>query len=233
MAGMAQLTRFGSYTPRAGGGFDFHFDLPQSKFKWDDKRFIRKVGEARVKALRAAGLVVRDRTKRQMSRRTPRKNPVRVHVGTRFDLKLVALIDRMPKGDRITSWKTQRNPQGMLYRDIQSDYDNRTNSVVIGPSAFPALNELQEKGGTSRRWFRPIPKKAPSGTVFGLLTNTIPRERSRWVTINGRNRRRRGREITSSYSFQIRIKPKSYMAKGLDKARPRIAEEFRNAISGP
>lgn len=233
MARMAQLQALGSYTPRAGGGFDFHMDLPASKFKWDDRRLIRKVGEARVKSLRRAGLVVRDRTKRQMSRRAPRKNAMRMQVGNRFDLKLIALIDRVPKSDRITSWKTQRNPEGMLYRDIQSDYDSRTKSVVIGPSKFPALNEVQERGGTSRRWFKPIPKKAPRGSVFGVLTNSIPRERSRWVTVNGRNRRRRGREITSSFSFQIRIKPRSYMAKGLAKARPRIPEEFRNTISGP
>lgn len=233
MARMAQLQAFGSYTPRQGGGFDFHMDIPPSKFKWDDKRLIRKVGEARVKALRRAGLVVRDRTKRQMSRRSPRKVPVRMTVGSRFDLKLVALVDRVPKSDRITSWKTPRNPEGMLYRDIQSDYDTRSQSVVIGPSRFPGLNALQEKGGTARRWFKPIPKKAPRDSVFGVLTNTIPREKSRWVTINGRNRRRRGREITASYSFQIRIKPRSYMAKGLAKARPRIPEQFRNTIQGP
>jgi hypothetical protein len=231
MASLAQLMKYGSIG--TSGGFDFKLDIPSSKFKWDDKRLKQKVGEARVKALRRAGLVVRDRTKRQMSRRSPRKVPVRMTVGARFGLKLVALVDRVPKSDRITSWKTQRNPEGMLYRDIQSDYDNRSKSVVIGPSKFPALNELQERGGTARRWFKPIPKKAPRDSVFGILTNTIPREKKRWVTINGRNRRRRGREITSSYSLEIRIKPRSYMAKGLAKAKLRIPEEFRDTIQGP
>lgn len=233
MATLAQLQRGGSQVLMPDGSFKFVLDLPASKFKWDSKRLIRKVGEARVKALRAAGLVVRDRTKRQMSRRSPSKVPTRVKVGTRFGLDLIALIDRVPKADRVTSWKTQRNPEGMLYRDIQSDYDMRSKSVVIGPSKFPALNEMHENGGTARRWFKPIPKRARGDQVFGILTNTVPRGAARFVTINGRTRRRRGREITSSYSFQIRITPRAYMAKGLAKARPRIAEEFRDQIHGP
>jgi hypothetical protein len=231
MASLAQLMKYGSIG--TSGGFDFKLDIPSNKFRWDDKRLKRKVGEARAKALRAAGLVVRDRTKRQISSRAPRKVPVRMTVGSRFDLKLVALVNRVPKSDRITSWQTTRFPKGMLRQDIQSDYDNRSKSVVIGPAKFPALNQLQEKGGTSRRWFKPVPQKAPQGSVFGVLTNTIPREKSRWVTINGRNRRRRGREITSSFSFQIRIKPRAYMAKGLAKARPRIPQEFLDTIQGP
>lgn len=232
MASLSRLLSGGSYTPLPGGGFSFTLD---SKFKWDDKRLIRKVGEARVKALRAAGLVVKDRTKRVIGLRKPRqlKNAKRVQVGERFGLALVALIDRVPKSEALTSWSTPRHSKGMLREDIQSDYDTRSKTVVVGPSKFPALNVMHEKGGTARRWFKPIPMRARGDKVYGILTNTIPREKSRWVTINGRNRRRRGQEITSSYSFQIRVKPRSYMGKGLAKARPRIPEEFRDTIRGP
>lgn len=235
MAAMAQLTRFGSYTPRSGGGFDFHFDLPRSKFKWDDKRFIRKVGEARAKALRSAGLIVKDMTKRGISQRTPRqlKSAQRVTIGQRFGFSLVALIDRVPKSNAVTSWKTPRFPNGMLRQDIQSDYDTRSKTAVIGPSQFPSLNVLHEKGGTSRRWFQPLPRRTRGNKVYGVLSNTVPRERSRWVTVNGRNRRRRGREITNSFSFQIRVTPRPYMQKGLRKAMPKIPQEFRDTIKGP
>lgn len=225
MASLSQLLRGGSFTPSAGGGFTFTLDLPKSKFKLDQPKMRRKVGEARAKALRQAGLVVRDRTKRKMSFRSPRSRPVQRKVGSRFGLDLVARIDRVPKAnDVVTSWRTPRNPRGMLRSDIQSNYDHRSKTVVIGPSKFPRLNDLQERGGTAVRFFKPVPIRTRGKRVLGILTNTPPRERVG---------RRRTRLMANPYRFTIRIKRRPYMGKGLAAARPRIPREFRDTIRGP
>jgi hypothetical protein len=224
MASLAQLLRGGSFTPAPGGGFTFSMDLPKSKFKLDQPKIRRRVGEARARALREVGLVVRDRTKRQMSSRKPRSRPVRIKVGVRFGLDLVALVDRVPKPGVVTSWRTSRNPRGMLRSDIQSDYDTRTKTVVIGPSKFPRLNELHEKGGSAVRYFKPVPIRARGNRVLGVLTNTPPKT----------NFRRRGaRIIEKPFRFTIRIKNRAYMGKGLAAARPRIPFEFQDTIRGP
>ena len=230
MASLAQLMRYGSFG--TSGGFTFQLDIPASKFKWDDKRLIRKVGEARAKALRSAGLVVKDRTKRQIGSRSPRVQPVQMTVGQRFGLQLVALVNRVPSEQRVTSWKTTRNPKGMLRQDIQSDYDTRSKTVVIGPSKFPKLNELQEKGGASVRYFKPIPKRARGQKVYGVLTNRTPRYSGLRLD---RNRRVRVTQVPSGspFKFTIRVRPRAYMQKGLEKAMKRIDAEFRDQISGP
>jgi hypothetical protein len=228
MASISQLTRGGSFTPLPGGGFKFTLDLPKSKFKIQNERIRRKVGEARAKALTRVGAIVMRRTQGAMSNRVPRKRPVNVTVGTRFNLKLVALVNRVPLSDKVTSWKTTRNPKGMLLSDIQFDYDRRSESVVVGPAKFPKLNALVERGGSSRRWFKPIPKSG-RGRVYGVLTNTPPKEGSS----KRRSRDGRRRTMTGAYSFKIRIKRRQYMQKGLKLAQPRIEKEFRDQIRGP
>lgn len=233
MATLAQLMKFGSQVKMPDGSFRFVMDAPRSKFKWDDKRLIRKVGKARVEALRRAGLVVKSKAKREISNRTPRqlKNAKRMVVGKRFGLDLVALIDRVPVGDRVTSWKTPRHPKGMLREDIQSDYDTRTKTVVIGPSKFPKINAMHEFGGSARRWFKPVAMRTRGDRVLGILTNTPPRENYRRIDDRGR---RRGRPVMkNAFSFVIRIKKRPYMARGIVKALPRIPEEFRDTVRGP
>jgi hypothetical protein len=230
MATLAQLMKYGSVG--TSGGFDFKLDLPASKFKWDSRKLIRKVGEARAKALRRVGLVVKDRTKRVISSRSPRKNPKRVKVGTRFGLDLIALVDRVPKPDVVTSWRTSRFPKGMLRQDIQSDYDTRTQSVVVGPAKFPKLNVLHEAGGVGVRYFKPVPIRVPGNRVLGILTNTPPKRRQARRDKRGRLRYRMVEEANPP-TFRIRVKPRPYMARGLAKAMPRIPQEFRDQIRGP
>jgi hypothetical protein len=230
MASLASLMKGGSFTPLPGGGFDFKLDMPKSKFRWDDKRFKRLVGEARAKSLRKVGLVVKDRTKRGIGSREPIKNVKnwkRIKIGSRFGMDLIAMVDRVPKSKVVTSWRTPRNPEGMLRSDIQSDYDTRTKSVVVGPAKFPRLNDLIERGGTATRYFKPLPIRTRGKRVLGILTNTPPRENFR------SGRRAPGRVMANAFSFQIRIKPRAYMAKGIAKARPRIPEQFRDQIKGP
>jgi hypothetical protein len=246
VASLSQLLQGGSFTPKAGGGFTFTMDLPKSKFKWDDKRLIRRVGEARAKALRSAGLVVKDRVRRGISSRKPLQPPKSridqsanaqtkwvgkpMKVGSRFGMDLIALITRVPKANVVTSWKTSRFPDGMLKQDIQSKYDTGTRTVVIGPEKFPKLNVMHERGGSAQRWFKPIARRARGNRVYGILTNTPPKE-------GEPGRRRRGqpprRVMTGAYTFRIRVKARPYMATGLAKAMKRIPQEFRDQISGP
>jgi hypothetical protein len=232
MASLASLMKGGSFTPLPGGGFDFKLDMPKSKFRLDDKRFKRLVGEARARSLRKVGLVVKDRTKRQMSSRAPRQRPKQVRIGSRFGMELIARIERVPKSDVVTSWRTSRNPRGMLRSDIQSDYDTRSKSVVVGPAKFPRLNDLIERGGTAIRYFKPLPIRTRGNRVLGILTNTPPATK-RWFTDSRRRVRTKMVADVNPFSFRIRIKPRAYMAKGIAKARPRIPEQFRDQIRGP
>jgi len=225
MASLGQLLRGGSFTPLPGGGWSFDVKL-KSKFQWDTKKLRRKIGEANAKALQRAGMDVRRIVQKGMSSRSP-KTPRQWKIASRAGFELVALVDKVPKADVVTSWRTPRNPKGRLRQAIQSDYSYRSQSVAVGPASdtmTPRINVLLEKGGTTTHYFVPVRRNPPGrrkNVIYGRLQNSRPRIRGTRIQQAG------------IYSFTRTVKGRGYMAKGLAKALPKIPERYRNTITGP
>lgn len=223
MASMTRLLRGGSFVPDGAGGFTFKLD---TKFKWDTAKLKRKIGQANAKALKHAGMDVRKAVQKGISSRTP-KTPKQWRIATRKGFELVALVDRVPKPDVVTSWRTSRAPKGELRQSIEYDYDYRRESVAIGPTAErmrPAVNRTLEFGGTTTHYFVPTRRNPPGrrrNVVYGRLRNSRP-----YVT--GTRIRQVG-----LYSFTRNVRGRGFMAKGLAKAMPKIPERYRNTITGP
>jgi hypothetical protein len=221
MASLAQLMKGGSFTPLPGGGFSFNLKI-KTKFKLDTARVRRKLGEATADALKFAGYDVKKATRREMSNRTPTKRAQNWKIASRHGFDLYAQINRVPKSDRVTSWKTPRHPDGFLRSDIESNYDTRSKTVVIGPSKIPRINRLHEFGGQVTVYFKPIPRPPGSrwgNRIYGVLTNRRPK-------VTGSSRIQQA----GIYSFTRNVKPRRYMEKGLQKALPRIPKYFKNMI---
>ena len=206
--------------PDGMGSFRLQMD---TKFKWDTKKLKRKVGEARARSLKNVGLLVKGRTQREMSNRTPRKRPVNMKVGTRLGFELIAQVQRVPMRGKVTSWKTPRHPKGFLRQDVQSDYDYKSGSVVVGPAKRPAINKVLEFGGSTTRYFVPIAKRARGKRVYGELANVPPRAGK------GRN----APIQAGIYRFKVRIRKRGFMGKGLKASLARIPAEFKDQIRGP
>ena len=223
MASLDRLLRGGSLVPDGAGGFRLKVD---TKFKWDTAKIKRKVGEARVKSLKNVGLMLKGRARRQVSNRSPRKRPVQMRIGSRMGFELVALVDRVPKSDVVTSWKSPRFPKGQLRQALQSDYDFKRQTVVVGPESPPStakINKLLEFGGPSTRYFVGIPRRSRKNRIYGYLANRPPR------TYRGRDA---GYEA-GVYSLGIRIRPRRFMEKAIKSAMSRIPLEFKDQIRGP
>lgn len=218
---MRALNQRGSLVPDGAGGWKLQVS---TKFKWDEAKFRKKEGDARMRALVRAGLITKRSTQKQISARKPAtRSPKQWKIATRHGFDLIALVDRVPKSDKLTSWRTARNPSGMLRKDIENDYDPKTRSVVIGPSKFPWLNKLHEFGGTTQRYFLPVPRRTRGNRIFGVLTNKKP------TVGKGRDKV----EQAGVYSFQARVKARPYMAKGIAAAKGKIPQQFRNQLRGP
>jgi hypothetical protein len=223
MASLAQLLRGGSLVPDGAGGFKLQIS---SKFKWDTEKLQRKLGEANAKALQRVGMDVRKIVQKGMSSRTP-KTPRQWKIASRHGFDLVALVDKVPKPDVVTSWRTTRNPKGELRQSIESDYSHRRQSVVVGPAAdrmSPRLNVLLEKGGTTTHYFVPVRRNPPGrrkNAVYGRLQNSRPRIRGTRILQGG------------IYSFTRTVKGRGFMSKGLEKALPKIPDRWRNSVRGP
>lgn len=197
----------------------------RTKYSWQGETLKRLVGDAAAKALQNAGMDVRKTTQRMMSSRKP--TAVNFwRVGERNGVPLVAAVRQIPKSDKVTSWKTSRWPKGFLRQDIESDFDNSTKSVVIGPEKVPWLNQLHEIGGhvpvyllassRPRRDYRgkriPTSVAGRSGAYVGILIN---------------------KPVGDAISLGTRtVKPRRYMKKGFDASKHRIPEQFRNKIGG-
>lgn len=195
----------------------------RTKFSWQGETLKKLVGEAAAKALQNAGMDVRKATQRMMSNRKPLSRPRFWKVGERNGIPLVAAVYQVPKEDKVTSWKTPSFPKGFLRQDIQSDFDNRSQSVVIGPSRAPWLNQLHEFGGSVPLYFlssqRPtrqyrgktIPASvAGKGAYVGVMVN---KPSSGAISLGTRNVRGRG-----------------YMEIGLQASIDRIPEQFRDTL---
>jgi hypothetical protein len=218
---ISALTGRGSLVPDGAGGWKLQVS---TKFKWDIEKFKKREGAARMKALSKVGLRVKHSCQKQISARRPNSRPRQWKIANRQGFDLIALVNRVPHPNRLTSWRTRRNPSGMLRNDIQDDYDSKSRSVVVGPSRLPWLNQMHEFGkGSSRVYFSPIARRTRGKRVLGVLKNTPP-------TVGV------GRDKVAQagiYSFTFRVKARPYMAKGLAAVRKKIPEEFRNQLRGP
>lgn len=197
----------------------------RTKFSWQGETLKKLVGEAAAKSLQNAGMDVRRATQRMMSSRKPLSQPRFWKVGEHNGVPMVAAVRQIPKPDKVTSWKTSSWPKGFLRQDIQSDFDNSTQSVVIGPAKAPRLNQLHEFGGqvplfflasrSPKRDYRgkrlPTSVAGTRGAYVGTLTNTpgIPGA----ISLGTRTVRGRG-----------------YMEIGLQASIHRIPLQFQDAI---
>lgn len=197
----------------------------KSKFKWNLAHVKKKIGEGNARALKSVGSDIRKASQRMMSNRKPKKAK-NWRIASRNGFELVAKVDRVPKSDVVTSWKTSKHPKGFLLSDIEYDYSPRTQSVVVGPSKAPTINKLQEFGGQTKVYFKPYPRVGPARRtrrIYGRLTNKPP-QAGRGIF---------GVPEAGIYSFTAKLKPRRFMEKGLDKALPGIPLRFRNQIRGP
>lgn len=213
----------------------------KTKFNWHREGLRRLIGEAAAKALQRSGLEVRKSTQRSMvggGSRTGRKQLARPRfwvVGQRDGYNMVALIRQVPRPDKVSSW----GPQAFLRNDIQSDWDNNTKSVVVGPSRAPWLNQLHEFGGSVPLYF--VGSKAPVTSVRGArIPTSVMREPGSASRGRGsRSARRRGAYVgyltnqPSSGAVNLgsrRVRGRAYMEYGLQASINKIPEQFRNSI---
>lgn len=211
-----------------------------TKFNWhtDAKRLI---GAAAAVALQRAGKDVRRNTQRQMvggstrNGRSLRSTPVWWKVGEKDGYPVLAYVRKVPRPDKVSSWA----PRAFLRNDVQSDYDARTESVVIGPSKFPWLNILHEEGGPVNVYVQHTryPVKEYGG-------HKVPRKFQRQykyrVNVNGR--RRTVTSLRGAYvgifdndhgDFYVgtrTVRDRRYMEIGLQASLSKIPAQFRNTI---
>lgn len=201
-----------------------------TKFNWhkDAKRIL---GPAVAIALQKAGMEVRRNTQRGMvggstrSGRSVRAKPVWWQVGEKNGYPVVAYVRKVPRPDKVSSWA----PQAFLRNDIVSNYDGKTQSVVIGPSKVPWLNQLHEFGGQVDVWVQhtrypvkeyggnPVPQKfqrksgsTARGAYVGIFDNT------------------RGDFHVGTRT----VRPRRYMQTGLQASLHKIPQQFHRTIRG-
>jgi hypothetical protein len=188
-----------------------------TRFQLFNDKLAKKLDKARFKALIKAGSDARREARNAISNRKLPSKPKLLPVGHQGGIRQVAEVYGVPKAGKVTSWKTSRHPGGFLRDDILYAYDNRQKSVVVGPVKSPRVNQLHEFGGQQTFNFVPTSGVRPSRKFgphrVGYLSN------------------RTTSQSTLRFSRSIRKRP--YMAPGLKKVMPKIAENFRDQIKGP
>ena len=206
----------------------------KTKFNWSKGELQRLVGPAAAVALQKAGLEVRKATQRSIvggatsSGRQLRAKPVWWQVGEKDGYPVVAYVKKVPRPDKVSSWA----PKAFLRNDIQSDWDPRTRSVVIGPSKFPWLNQLHEFGGSVSVYV--AAGKYPAKTFAG---EKIPTKFQR-VSKTGKGRRLLQGAYVGVFnnrggSFRVgtrQVKGRRYMEVGLMRSINKIPQQFRNTM---
>jgi hypothetical protein len=208
----------------------------------------------RNKSLDRIGSFMMQAAKRQFLNPQPRKKPNWRKVGERDGTPVLEVTFRPPTPGRVTSWKTGRgrSANGFLRGSIRYDRDDRRESVVIGPAERTTwLNKIQEFGGSRPVAYRYLSRRPIEQLKSG---HRVPRDMGRSTGSQRRNKRgrfMRGRNpqayvvmrkdaktgrMTGEGEFKTvrgKVKAGRYMAKGLDKVRPRIPKAFQDFISGP
>lgn len=213
-----------------------------TKFAWA-KDAQRILDTASAIALQRAGMEVRRSTQRGMvsggsrAGRQPRKKPVLWKVGERYGFPLVAMVRQIPRPDKVSSWA----PKAFLRNDIESNYDTRTKSVVIGPSKAPWLNVLHERGGNVSLHFVPI-RPYPIGGQIGPDIKLPRKWDHKGVIRDSKNRHRRyvgayvgylvNRGSSGTFNIGMRtVRGRHYMENGLQASMHKIPAQFRDKIS--
>lgn len=200
-----------------------------TKFKWDTPKVKRLLDDTNRRSLKKAGRVVFNiaRSSKVISRRSPRtKTDIRYKVGERQGYELYAVIDKVPKADVVTSWRTARFPKGFLWQSLEYDYSTSSKTVVVGPGSTRGYKvaSLQAYGGTAKYWFMPFARKGQSKysrRVYGRLTNSQP-------MVGGRN----GVPQMGVFSFTRPIRGKAYMERAtrVAVASGKLPEQWRNQL---
>ena len=200
-----------------------------TKFKWDLPKVKKALGEANARSLKKAGRIVwtAARSRKVISQRSPRpKTDIRYKIAERQGYQLYAVIDKVPKSDIVTSWKTSRFPDGFLRKSLEYDYSTTSKTVVVGPGSTRGYKvaSLQAYGGTAKYWFMPFARKGQSKysrKVYGRLTNSQP-------MVGGRN----GVPQMGVFSFTRQLRGREYMERAtkIALASGKIPEQWRNAL---
>jgi hypothetical protein len=209
----------------------------------------------RNKSLDRIGSFTMQSAKKQFLNKQPKKKPVWRKVGDQDGIPVLEVQFRPPTTGRVTSWKTGRGraARGFLRGSVRYERDDRRESVVIGPAERAVwLNRIQEFGGSRSVSYRYLAKRP----IKGKLRNghSIPNGMGAGGGVGGRDARGRflagsggqayvvmrrdastGRKSSAGEFRRARgkVKPGRYMAKGLDKVRPKIPAAFKNFIQGP
>lgn len=208
-------------------GFRFRVTTT-TKFKWDTPKVKRMLDDANRRSLKKAGRIIYNaaRSSAVISSRAPRANPKQYKLAERHGFQLYALIDKIPKQDRVTSWKTKRFPEGFLRKSLEYDYSPTSKTVVVGPGSTRGYKvaSLQAYGGTARYWFKPVVGRGQrryGNKVYGRLVNSQP-------MVGGRN----GVPQLGVFSFTRPIKGKQYMERAtkIALASGKIPEQWRNSL---
>lgn len=186
------------------------------------------------KALDRAGMMVRQSAKKQFSVRAYRKKPIWKRVGNLDGYPLVSISFQESKPGKVTSWR----PRSFLRSKIMYARDDRKSSVVIGPDdKVKDVQILHERGG-ARGVKLVLIRPTPTDRLFQYQ---VPGS----LVGGGRSRRSRqayvGRWVSTGKRVRGRVAARDpgrapagrFMEKGLAEKRAKIAEQFRNRISGP
>ena len=189
-----------------------------TKVSFNTAHVRKAIGDGVERALKKSGMIVQEKTQRGMSNRAPLPNPKLWKITTKDGSDLVAEVNKIPKSDRVTSWKTSRSPKGFLRSDIRYDLTSRAQSVVVGPSRQPEVNQMNEFGGTKPYYFIPTytrskPSRKYKKPTYGYMTNKP--------------------SASAIYTFTRNVKPRRFMEQGLKKAMPQIPAQFKDTVHGP
>lgn len=209
----------------------------------------------RDKSLDRVGTFTMQAAKKQFLNKAPKKKPEWRRIGERDGVPVLEISFRPPTVGRVTSWKTGkgRAANGFLRSSVRYERDDRRGSVVIGPAERAVwLNRIQEFGGSRAVSYRYL-NKSPTDKLrrgghavppgMGMGGRSGGRDsRGRFLKGSGgvawivtkrdamTGRKGKGGEFKREAG---KVKPGRYMAKGLDKVRPRIPKAFTNFVSGP
>jgi len=188
----------------------------------------------RDKSLDRIGVFTRDSAKKQFLNKAPKKKPLWRRVGEKDGVPVMEASFRPPTPGRVTSWKTGkgRAARGFLRASVRYERDDRRGSVVIGPDEARVvwLNQIQEFGGSRTVSYQYVSKRK----IKRLKTSQkVPVSDGAYVVVR-RDATTGKRTKAGEYKRAGgRVKPGRYMAKGLDKVRPRIPNAFKDFVSGP
>jgi hypothetical protein len=156
-----------------------------------------------------------------MSQRKPLAKPKRWKLTDIDNTTLIALVDRPPKDDVVTSWKTRNFPKGFLRQSIESDWDFASKSVVAGPAKGHKAADLQNLGGSAQFHFVPRVKAqhrkniSKHTVVYGQIVSY--------------------QSDDAILSFRRTLKDRRFIEKGRDKAikKKPTAKFFADQMHGP